>query len=853
MKLKVKFLLIQQFVSWWAVVAVFFGAIFLPAAAVTSAGAISIAPYSKLHTGCSWVKQSLQNHTDPVVLANEVLKKMTLHEKATMVVLVMRPSLENLSDGVPRLCIPELWISDGPVGLGDGLKQVTEFPAPIGIAASFNPAIARSVGVALAQEAISKGINGVQGTELNLVRVPQGGRVFETYGEDPFLAGLLGTANIQGTQSQGVMAMVKHLGAYTQETARLNLNQIVTRRALEELYLAPFRTAVQQGHVASVMCSYGSINGVNSCSDPFLYSSLRSWGFSGFVRSDFHAVVPTAVNKAFAAGVSLIKPSRVLAIEHMVATGALPRRDLNRAVVAVLTQIFKFHEVGKPRTGSLYAKATTPSHVATALQAALSSTVLLKNKNAVLPLPATVKSIAVIGTDASRLPIAAGGGSSAVLAPYVVTPLAALRSTLGPKVAVTYSAGGPVSLDFDSLRGVAIVHGTPLKLITPYKSPGRLGKSDLIIDSSPYVTAAVATASHPGKGEGWSSWKMQVRARSTGTYEVSVQQCGDAWFYLDHRPILSSAGIQPCSDVATTVHLVKNHLYLFDAHWFSVTGIAPPKFGILNVTASINQAVAAARRAQVAVVFVGDYNSESLDRSSLNLPGDANALIAAVAAANPRTIVVLNSGGAVLMPWLNQVSGVVEAWYPGQVDGTAIARILTGAFNPSGRLPITFPATSTSTPIRTASSYPGVNSVVNFGTGLDVGYRWYQANGVTPLFPFGFGLSYTNFSLSNASAVKTASGYQVSVDVKNTGLRAGAEVVQAYVAYPSTAQEPPQQLRAIGNTFLQPGATQRVTMTIPWSGFQSYQGTSFTTVSGTYTISLGESSASLPLSLSVQF
>lgn len=820
---------------------------------VDTAQAVSIAPHSRLHTGCQWVKQSLQQHMDPRMLANEVLRKMTLHEKATMVVLVMRPHLENLSDGVPRLCIPELWLSDGPVGLGDGLTKVTQFPAAIGIAASFDPLVARSIGIALAQETRAKGINVIQGTELNLARVPQSGRIFETFGEDPFLTSVMGVANIVGTQSQGIMAMAKHLGAYTQETARLKLNQIVDRRALEELYLAPFRAAVQQGHVASVMCSYGSINGVNSCSDPFLYSTLRSWGFQGFVRSDFHAVVPTAVAGAFRAGISLIKPSRVLDIVHLVDSGAIRRSDLNRAVVAVLTEIFRFHEVGQARTGTLAATATNAAHVAVALHAAESSVVLLKNAGGVLPIGPRVKSVAVIGTDASRLPMVAGGGSSAVIAPYVVSPLSALRKVLGPKVRVTYSLGGPATLDLDSLSGVAVVHGTPLKLITPFIGPGRLGKGDIIIDSDPNVTPAVATASRPGRGEGWSSWRMQVRAQTTGTFEVSVQQCGDAWFYLNHQPLLNSAGIHSCNDMATTIHMVKDHLYLFDAHWFSLTGVAPPKFGILNVTSTIQRAVAAARKAQVAVVFVGDYNSESLDRPNLSLPGNADALISAVAAANPRTVVVLNTGGAVLMPWIEKVAGVVEAWYPGQVDGNAIAAVLSGKVNPSGRLPITFPTAATATPIRSASSFPGVNSVVKFGAGLDIGYRWYQANHVSPLFPFGFGLSYTSFQLSGPSLSKTGSGYLVSIDVKNVGARSGADVVQAYVGYPSAANEPPSQLRAFSRVALNPGATRRVTMMIPWTGFQTYQVNGFKTVPGQYTISLGESSTNLPFQLTVQF
>ena len=251
-------------------------------------------------------------------------------------------------------------------------------------------------------------------------------------------------------------------------------------------------------------------------------------------------------------------------------------------------------------------------------------------------------------------------------------------------------------------------------------------------------------------------------------------------------------------------------------------------------------------------MFAGDNNSESLDRPNLNLPGDANALISAVAAVNPHTIVVLNTGGAVLMPWINQVAGVLEAWYPGQVDGNAIAAVLSGAVNPSGRLPITFPASAGATSIRSASSFPGVNSVVNFGSGLEVGYRWYQAHHVNPLFAFGFGLGYTNFKLTNPSVARNATGYLVSVDVRNVGPRSGTDVIQTYVGYPSAAGEPPQQLRAFTRITLSPNGTGRAVMHIPWSGFQSYVGNRFTTIPGQYSISVGESSANLPFSVSIQ-
>ena len=274
-------------------------------------------------------------------------------------------------------------------------------------------------------------------------------------------------------------------------------------------------------------------------------------------------------------------------------------------------------------------------------------------------------------------------------------------------------------------------------------------------------------------------------------------------------------------------------------------------FSLVDVTPQINAAVAAARKAKVAIIFAGDYDTEGADRPNMNLPGDANALIAAVAAVNPHTIVVLNTGGAVLMPWLSHVAGVLEAWYPGQEDGAAIAAVLTGAVNPSGRLPITFPTSASAMPATTDTSFPGVSSLVNFGSGLGVGYRWYQMNNVSPLFTFGYGLSYTSFKLSNASVTPTANGVTVHVTVTNTGSRAGADVVQVYVKYPPSAGEPPEQLRSFSRVQLSPSGTTHVTMTIPASGFEVFLHNSYTTVPGQYGIDIGQSSTDLPIHLSI--
>ena len=821
----------------------------LPAGGASVTKAKSALDASARTSPCPWITQSLHRSASATQLANEVIAKMSLNQKASFVILATYPPLENSNIGAPSLCIPAITLTDGPDGVANGLTGVTQFSAAIGIAASFNPSIARAVGEAEAVEARTKGIAVVQGPELNLARVPQSGRIFETYGEDPYLTSVLGVADVNGIQSTGDLANAKHYSAYTQETARLRLDQIVSARALAELYDVPFKAVVQQAHVASIMCSYGELNGVNTCSDPAMYATLKSWGFTGFVRSDLGAVPNMA--QAFRAGMSLMKPGSPATLVRLVRRGAVTTSQLNQAVRSVLVPMFNSGLITHPVHGSLTAVATTPAHAQTALAAATQSIVVLKNQGSILPIKTGIASIAVVGVDAGQTPQVSGGGSSMVRAPFVVTPLRALRSMVSASTKVTYETGGPATLDLDQLSDVDIVKGTPLKLVKPIAPIGEVGKADIALEKDPSVTPAIATATEPGTGHGWDKWSLVIRAKTTGTFEIAFQQYGDTWLYLDKKPLISSPGLHAPADMSATAQFVAGHEYKFSAQWFQIKGHPAPTLSLVDVTPLINKAVQAAREAKVAIVFVGNFDSEGVDSPNLSLPGDANVLISAVAAANPRTIVVLNTGGAVVMPWISKVAGVLEAWYPGQEDGSAISSVLTGKVDPSGRLPLTFPTSTFAMPATSDSSFPGVNQVANFGTGLNIGYRWYQANTVAPLFSFGYGESYTTFKLSNASLKKETSGVTVRLSVTNTGLRAGTDVVQAYVAFPASTGEPPEQLRGFQRVNLNPSATKQIAIVIPSSGFQIFERNSFTTVPGQYRVDVGQSSTNLSIHLNV--
>jgi beta-glucosidase len=778
---------------------------------------------------------------------------MTLSEKLGLVNLANANGYENQNIGVPRLCIPPLTLQDSPNGLANGVTQVTQLPASLGIAASFDTALAYQYGQVLGQEARGKGIDVVQGPELNLDRVPESGRAFEAYGEDPYLTAALGVANIEGIQSEGIMADAKHYSAYNQETARFLVNQVISARALAEIYQVPFEAAVKQGHVATMMCSYGALNGANACSSPYLYQALKAWGFAGFVRSDLDAV--EAALPAFVAGMSVIKPAAVNTLRDAVLAHHLGIGRLDDAVQRVLTEMFAFGMVRSPPTGNINADVATPAHAAFARQAAEASMVLLKDKDSVLPLDAKpLASVAVIGLDAGASTMSAGYGSSRVKANYVVPPLAALKVALGPKVKVTYADGGGASLVQREVPPSWLVAAKALK---PGPEPPELtgadpqGIADLQVERAPSVTPQLATAAAPGTGKYWTTWDATLTPRQSGIYTVSLTQSGDTWLYLDGKVVMASPGLHAPGPWATSVVLSAGQHYALQLRWFMAIPESEPTLGLAYQSDDIATAASAARSAEVAVVFANDFTSEAFDRLNLSLPGDQDALIEAVAAANPRTVVVLNTSGPVLMPWANKVAAIVEAWYPGQEDGNAVAAVLTGLVDPSGHLPVTFPATASQGPVNSQAQWPGENGKVIYSEGLDIGYRYYNDHNVSPLFPFGFGLSYTSFSLSNASVSTKGTVATVGVQVANTGSRSGTAVVQAYLTYPTAAGEPPAQLRAFGRATLEPGQSKVVTMDLPRSDFEAYLGGHFVTVPGTYLLQIGQSSENLPLWLNV--
>lgn len=652
------------------------------------------------------------------VRARALVARMTLDEKITELHGVQTPEIARVVPGIRRLGIPALHITNGPAGVGHGGEspqlRATALPAPVALAASWDVDLARKYGVVAAQETRDIGSELLEAPDINIIREPQSGRAFESFTEDPYLNARLSVATIEGIQSVGIMANVKHYVANNQEQNRRAVNEVIDERTLREIYMPAFKASVTEANVASLMCAYPKVNGAFNCANAVLLRGVlkEEWGFKGFVISDYgavHGTIDSALN-----GLDLEMPTGEYFssdLKAAVLKGQVPIAVINEMLVRRFAMMMHFglfgvHQLPRPIPVLLDGK--------TSRDIAEQSMVLLKNQSHLLPLDNhKLNSVALIGQDAMHAKTG-GGGSSHVIPLYNIAPV----------------------------DGIA---------------------AHMLL------------------------WKR--------------------------------------------VDLLDG----FD----------------------LNAAVATAKADDIAIVMVGDDESEGHDHP-IELSVADNTLIQRVAAANPKTIVVLKSGSAVLMPWLNSVAAVLEAWYPGEEDGNAIADLLFGDVNPSGKLPLTFPESVSDTLAKNPAYYPGDGDEIHYGEGLEVGYRWYQAHKVGPLFPFGFGLSYTTFSFSDlhvTSRVADRHSALIRFHLTNTGSRTGAEVGQVYIGFPDVpdGNEPPRQLAGFRKVILAPGQSSDVTISLSPRAFSywSVKDHAWHVQKGSYSIMVGSSSVDLPLSASI--
>jgi beta-glucosidase len=627
-----------------------------------------------------------------------LIGQMTLDEKVSL--LSGRDVWHTVA--IERLGVPSIAMTDGPHGVrtadpetGRLVGPTTAFPTGVSMAATWNPELVERVGAALGEETHAMGCDILLGPCVNIVRHPLAGRNFESYSEDPHLAGKIGAAWVRGVQGQGVGVSLKHFACNNQEFERLRGNSVIDERTLREIYLAQFEMIVKDADPWTVMCSYNRINGVYASQNAYLLREILKgeWKFPGVVVSDWGANHTIVESVKGGLDIEMPGPARYYGgmLSHAVQVWQIDEATIDDSVRRILRLI--------ARTGHLERVGTAPeglvntlAHQALARELAEEAITLLKNQGGFLPLHgSSLHRIAVIGPNAVEMRIT-GCGSSQVEPPYRVNSLAALRHRLGEKVEIAYEPGCGYSDEYD-----------------------------------------------------------------------------------------------------------------------------PDAF---------QRAVDLARSAQVALVFLGmpeGYETEGWDRPDLELPGLQAELIQAVAQANPRTVVILNCGAPVAMDWIEMVPAALLAYYPGLEGGNAIASILLGEVNPSGKLPVTFPKRLEDTP--SYLDYPGTKEV-RYGEGLFVGYRYYDARDTDPLFPFGYGLSYTTFDYSPFQApqeVNAGETIKVSLQVTNSGSCAGKETIQLYVRdIESSLRRPDKELKAFAKVLLAPGETKRVDFTLDERAFAFY-------------------------------
>lgn len=733
--------------------------------------------------------------------------------------------------GIPRLGLPPLKMADGPLGVRN-YGPATAMAGGIALAATWNPSLAERMGIELGRDARAKGVHFLLGPGVNIYRAPMNGRNFEYFGEDPFLASRIAVGYIKGVQSQGVSATVKHFMGNNSEFDRHNTDSIIDERTMREIYLPVFEAAVKEANVGAIMDSYNFTNGVHLSQHGYLNTDVakNEWGFRGIMMSDWFSTYDGVA--AANGGLDLEMPSGAFmnreTLLPAIQQGKVSVATIDDKVRRILRTAIRFGWLDRDQTDTSVPRYNQQGR-AVALGTARESLVLLKNERNLLPLAKEkLKSVAIIGPDAyPAVPV--GGGSGRVEPFFATSFLQGLSNYLGTTVKVHYARGIPSLNEMARATNFSthLFDGNS-GLTAEYFDNKDLKGTPTVKRIDPHVNFRGGTGSDFPAATLSSRWTGYYLPSESGSYDVFVASTGEDGglyrLYLDDKLILDdwSTSRAAVGQVRLTLE-EKPHKIVLEQHGRSAWLGTRMQFGIVRHGSLVSQeAKKLASSADVVVVAAGfdpETESEGADRT-FELPPGQDELIGAMTEANKNTVVVITSGGNVNMTgWLDRVPALIEAWYPGQEGGTALAEVLFGEINPSGRLPVTFERRWEDNPVSN-SYYPaaGTNKV-EYKEGVFVGYRGYEKNGTSPLFPFGFGLSYTNFSYSNLSVQQgiTKGGSlefwwaEVSFDVSNSGQRAGAEVAQVYVSdNQSKVLRPAKELQGFAKIDLKPGETKRV-------------------------------------------
>jgi beta-glucosidase len=794
---------------------------------------------------------------------DELVQQMTIEEKISM---LAGADLWH-SVPVPRLGIPQFRVTDGPNGARGswGSMGPSSVATPVGIAlgATWNPGLVEKVGNVLGDELKAKGAHILLAPTVNIHRTPIAGRNFECYSEDPFLSGVLASAYIRGIQSKGVGACIKHFVANDQEYERFSISSEVDERTLREIYLEPFRIAIRESNPWAVMSAYNRVNGVYACENNHtLLEILKGeWQYEGIVMSDWFGTYDKDVPNS---GLDLEMPgkARWMSEEHVkraLDDGPLMEEMLNDKVRRLLGVLEKAGLFTRPKLQPERAE-DKPQHRRIIREAAREAIVLLKN-DGVLPLK-KIRSIAVIGPNAQTAQIL-GGGSSSVTPHYAVSPFEGIKNRAGDKIKVQAAPGcfiyktlpppAPETLSTaDGRRGLhlSLFNGTGLSGDPVYAEVTTRVQHGWFESTVPNVDQEAFSL----RLEGF------FTPQESGMHVLGLSAVGWGKLYLDDKLVIDHTCDSDMAKQLTAELLLEGgkaypikieYYWKGNPRWRSLSfGHQPPHAKNL-----IAEAVKLARNSDVVVLVAGlngEWEAEGFDRVDMKLPGAQNDLIERVAKANKNTIVVLNAGSPVEMPWIDKVPAVLQLWYDSQEQGNALADVLFGDVNPSGKLPTTFPVRLEDNPAYI--NYPGENGKVRYGEGIFVGYRYYNKKELDPLFPFGHGLSYTTFQYSNlrlgAEALTENELLKVRVDVMNTGKVAGKEVIQLYVRdVKATVARPEKELKAFVKVELAPKQTKTIRITLDREAFWYFDvaRNGWATEPGEFEILVGSSSRDIRL------
>jgi beta-glucosidase len=802
-------------------------------------------PNAEQHIG-QQIGQQIEQRVD------QIMSQLTQEEKIKLL-----HGVDNFyTADIPRLGIPRVKMTDGPVGTrNDGPS--TGYPAGALLAATWDPAIAEREGVALGRDARSRGDHILLGPGVNIYRQPQNGRNFEYLGEDPFLAGQIDVGYIKGVQSQGVSACVKHYDANNQEIRRNDVDVRVDERALHEIYLPAFEAAVREGHVGSIMASYNKINGDYATANHFLLTDVlrTEWGFDGLTMSDWGAVHDCL--GPMTAGLDLEMPDHDFfnprQIGDLLAAKKITQALIDEKVRHLIHLEVAMGWLDRPQKDDMIARDDAAND-ATALAVAREGIVLLKNDGALLPLDRDkVKNVVVMGPGADRY--IHGGGSSETTPTRKTTILQGLQAA-SPNVNFTlirFDDWQDKNLD-KLVKATAFAPGAeghgPLS-VSFFNNPDLQGepvavKEDGAINYNWRQKLPVTgVTSHAFSAR----WTGAIEPAESGQYRFITRSDDGSRVLLDGKQIVDNWRNQAAHTEFALVQLEAHHRYNLTVEYYNAMGDASMQFAYQLAPPPLSteekQTIAGA---DAVLVCVNTRESEGDDRPYA-MSGEQEDLIRTASSANPHTVVILEAGGNVAMKsWIDGVPALVDAWYPGQAGGRAIAEVLFGDINPSGHLPDTFEKDWPDSPA--FGHYPGTDHV-DYVEGIYVGYRWYDKKKIEPRFPFGFGLSYTSFDMKNLK-VESAAGtdaFTASLDVTNTGQKPGATVAQLYVRPPANAavdrvDRPVQELKGFARVDLKPGETQHITIPLNARSFAHWDVAthSWKVIPGTYEIAIGRSS-----------